>query len=51
MDNAARPDGPEDAVQTHAPGFELPDDQGKLVQLSEFQGERSVVLYFARAFG
>lgn len=29
-----------------APGFELPDSEMELVKLSDFKGERNVVLYF-----
>ena len=37
-------------VFTIPPDFELPDTQGKMVRLSEFQGKKNVVLIFLRSF-
>jgi thioredoxin-dependent peroxiredoxin len=37
---------PEIAKGTVAPDFELPDQKGSIVRLSQFRGQRPVVLYF-----
>ena len=37
-------------LNTPAPDFSLPDWQGKHVRLSDFQGNRNVVLVFNRGF-
>lgn len=50
-DDVSRAAGPEDASPAHAPDFDLPDDQGKPIRLSELYDAHSVVLYFARSFG
>jgi peroxiredoxin Q/BCP len=31
------------------PGFALPDEEGKLVKLSEFKGRRLVVFFYPKA--
>lgn len=41
----------EEPSERIAPHFQLPDDRGQTVRLESFQGEYSVVLYFARSFG
>ncbi len=33
-------------VGDHAPGFELADQQGNIVKLSDFKGKKNIVLYF-----
>jgi thioredoxin-dependent peroxiredoxin len=32
-----------------APDFELPDDEGKTVRLSDFKGKRVVLYFFPKA--
>lgn len=37
-------------LNTDAPDFELQDHTGRLVRLSDFRGEKSVILVFNRGF-
>lgn len=36
-------------VGKKAPDFSLPDDQGKVVRLSDFEGKRLVVFFYPKA--
>jgi mycoredoxin-dependent peroxiredoxin len=38
------------ALNTPAPDFALPDFRGETVRLSQFQGDKNVVLVFNRGF-
>jgi len=37
-------------IETPAPDFELEDFMGRMVRLSDFQGDKHVVLVFNRGF-
>jgi peroxiredoxin len=37
-------------IFTIAPDFELPDFDGRLVRLSDFNGQKNLVLVFLRGF-